>query len=216
MRAALFDMDRTLVRRDTASLWMRFQRDCGEAGARDAARVAWWLLQYSFGVVDVERVAEQALLDYRGQSERLMEERCRLWFRDYVVSHVADAGRRMVRHHRDAGDELAIVTSATRFAAEPLAAVLGIDRIACTPLEVDEQGRFTGRVDGRLCYGREKIRYAEELLEGTGARLEDAIFYSDSITDLPLLERVAEPVVVNPDARLRRLARRRGWRIERW
>ncbi|MEQ9321797.1 MAG: hypothetical protein RIF41_21695, partial [Polyangiaceae bacterium] len=72
------------------------------------------------------------------------------------------------------------------------------------------------RVDGRLCYGREKIRYAEELLEGTGARLEDAIFYSDSITDLPLLERVAEPVVVNPDARLRRLARRRGWRIERW
>ena len=134
----------------------------------------------------------------------------------YVVGHVADAGRRMVRHHRDVGDELAIVTSATRFAAEPLAAALGIERVAYTPLEVDLQGRFTGRVDGRLCYGAEKIRYAEQLLDGTGARLEDAIFYSDSITDLPLLERVAEPVVVNPDARLRRVARRRGWRVERW
>jgi len=145
-----------------------------------------------------------------------MEERCRIWFRDYVVDHVADAGRRMVHHHRQVGDEVAIVTSATRFAAEPLAEVLGIERIAYTPLEVDEAGRFTGRVDGRLCYGEGKIGYAERLLEGTGTSLDDAVFYSDSITDLPLLERVAEPVVVNPDARLRRLARRRGWRVERW
>ncbi|HHH30409.1 MAG TPA: HAD-IB family hydrolase [Polyangiaceae bacterium] len=209
-------MDRTLVRRDTASLWMRFQRDSGEAGFRDAVRVAWWLLQYSFGVVDVQRVAEQALADYRGESERRMEERCRIWFRDYVVPHVADAGRRMVRFHQDRGDEVAIVTSATRFAAEPLAEALGIERIAYTPLEVDERGCFTGRVDGSLCYGAEKVRYAEQLLEQTTTSLDEAVFYSDSITDLPLLERVAEPVVVNPDARLRRVARRRGWRIERW
>jgi HAD superfamily hydrolase (TIGR01490 family) len=216
MRAALFDMDRTLVRRDTASLWMRFQRDRGEAGWRDAARVAWWLLQYSFGVVDVERVAEEALADYKGESERRMEERCRIWFRDYVASHVTDAGRRMVRHHLDAGDEVAIVTSATRYAAEPLADKLGIDRIAYTPLEVDEEGRFTGRVRGRMCYGPGKIEHAERLLADTKLKLEDAVFYTDSITDLPLLERVAEPVVINPDARLGRLARRRGWRIEKW
>jgi HAD superfamily hydrolase (TIGR01490 family) len=216
MRAALFDMDRTLVRRDTASLWMRYQRDIGEAGLVDAARVAWWLLQYSVGVIDVERVAEQALADYRGRDEQVMAEQSRRWFRDYVAAHVADAGRRVVKDHRDAGDVIAIVTSATRYAAEPLGDALGIARLAYTHLEVDDAGRFTGKVAGRMCYGDGKIQHAEALLADTGTELSDAVFYSDSITDLPLLERVGEPVVVNPDTRLSRVARRRGWRIERW
>jgi hypothetical protein len=59
-RAALFDLDRTLVRRDTASLYVRYRRDQGEAGWRDALRVAWWLVQYGVGIIDAERVAARA------------------------------------------------------------------------------------------------------------------------------------------------------------
>ena len=111
---------------------------------------------------------------------------------------------------------IAIVTSATRYAAEPLGATLGIDRIAYTALEIDDAGCFTGKVAGRMCYGEGKIEHARRLLEGTGAELRDAVFYTDSITDLPLLEHVAEPIVVNPDTRLARQASKRGWAIERW
>ncbi len=216
MRAALFDMDRTLVRKDTATLWMRYQRDIGEAGLLDMAQVAWWLLQYTLGVVDAEHVAEQVVRDYAGKQERWLQDTCRVWFDNYVRDHVTDAGRRAVDEHRRAGDVLAIVTGATRYAAEPLAADLGIDHVVCTTLELDDAGCFTGRPNKPLCFGIGKLELAAQHTVTLGAPLDDAIFYSDSITDLPLLERVAEPVAVNPDARLKRIAKQRRWRIEAW
>ena len=86
----------------------------------------------------------------------------------------------------------------------------------CTELELDAAGRFTGRPIDPLCYGVGKLERAKGLAERQGFELSEATFYSDSITDLPLLEVVRHPHVVNPDARLRRVARQRGWPIEEW
>jgi len=77
-------------------------------------------------------------------------------------------------------------------------------------------GELTGSFNWPLCYGQGKRERAEALLRSLGARLEQTAFYTDSITDLPLLEAVGHPIVVNPDARLRRAAKRRGWLIEDW
>jgi HAD superfamily hydrolase (TIGR01490 family) len=209
-------MDRTLIRRDTASLYVRYQRDRGEVGRRYSLRVGWWLFKYTLGVIDAEKVAERALESYRGKEEAWMVDRCRGWFQEYVLPHVSEAGRRAVEQHRRAGDVLVIVTGATRYAAEPLARELGIDHVVCTELSLDEQGRFTGKLQAPMCYGRGKITRTERLAGEQGFSLSQAVFYSDSITDRPLLEHVAEPVVVNPDLRLRRLAKQRGWRLERW
>jgi phosphoserine phosphatase len=93
---------------------------------------------------------------------------------------------------------------------------LKIEHVVSTVFEVDERGCFTGRAVQPLCLGEGKVTRARVLAEAHGFRFEDATFYSDSISDLPLLERVGEPVAVNPDPRLRRVAERRGWRIERW
>jgi HAD superfamily hydrolase (TIGR01490 family) len=120
-----------------------------------------------------------------------------------------------VERHRSAGDFIAIVTGATRYVAEPLARELGIECVVCTELEV-ENGRFTGRPVDPLCYGDGKLALARRAGEKFGFGLSDATFYSDSITDLPLLAAVGVPVAVNPDARLLRAARRRSWKIERW
>ncbi len=215
-RAALFDMDRTLIRKDTATLYTRYQRDVGEAGLRDVLRVGWWLLQYTAGVIDAERVAKLALAGYRGREEAWMIETCERWFSDYVLPHVCAAGREAVRRHREAGELVAIVTGATPYAALPVARELGIEHVVCTELEVDGHGCFTGDIRPPLCYGAGKIERAQRLAEVHGFALEDATFYSDSVTDLPLLEHVREPIAVNPDARLRRTAKRRGWRIESW
>ncbi|MCC6902578.1 MAG: HAD family hydrolase [Polyangiaceae bacterium] len=215
-QAALFDMDRTLIRRDTASLYVRYQRDRGEVSRGYSLRVAWWLFKYTLGVIDAEKVAERALASYRGKEEAWMAERCQGWFRDYVLPHVTDSGRRAVERHRASGDVLVIVTGATRYAAEPLARELGIDHVVCTELEVDPAGRFTGKLTRPMCYGHGKITRTQRLAAEQGFDLGRSCFYSDSITDRPLLEHVHEPIVVNPDARLRRLAKQRGWRIERW
>jgi HAD superfamily hydrolase (TIGR01490 family) len=214
-KAALFDMDRTLVRIDTATLYVRYQRDKGEATWRDATRVAWWMFQYTLGVIDAERVAEQALMSFRGKEEVWLQRTCEEWYLDYVRPHVAAAGRQAVERHRSAGDVLAIVTGATPYAAGPLARELAIDHVVATRLEID-QGRFTGRVAPPMSYGKGKIVLAEKLAAEQGFTLDEATFYSDSITDLPLLERVKTPIIVNPDRRLRAVARSRGWPIEQW
>ncbi len=215
-RAALFDMDRTLVRKETASLYVRYQRDIGEATLADLAKTLYWVGQYTLGILDAEKVAQKALLPLRGVPEEVLASRCEHWFPRYVEKHVADAGRAAVKKHRQAGDLCAIVTGATRYAAGPLARLLGIEHVVATELELDGAGRFTGRAAPPLCLGEGKVRRAQELADKHGFVLKEATFYTDSVSDVPLLERVAEPVVVNPDPRLKRIAERRRWRIERW
>ncbi|MBI2892513.1 MAG: HAD family hydrolase [Deltaproteobacteria bacterium] len=214
-RAALFDLDRTLVRRETAGLFIRYQRDRGEATFRDALRVAWWVLQYTLGVIDAPRVAERALASLAGRDEGEFMRSCEDWFRRYVRQHLAEGGRRAVDRHRRNGEFVVIVTGASPYAAWPVARELGIEHVVATELEVVD-GRFTGKPRYPLCYGHGKLLRASQMGDRLGFALAEASFYSDSATDLPLFERVARPVAINPDLRLRWIARRRGWPIERW
>lgn len=215
-RAALFDMDRTLLRKETATLYVRFQRDRGEATLADLAKTIYWVGQYTLGLLDAPRVAEKVLLHLRGTSETVMAARCDDWFRIYVEPHITDGGRVAVRRHQEAGDFCAIVTGASVYASSPLARRLGIPHVVSSVFEVDADGRFTGRAVHPICLGEGKLARTRALAEEHGFELEDATFYTDSISDLPLMELVGEPVAVNPDPRLRRVAERRGWRIERW
>jgi HAD superfamily hydrolase (TIGR01490 family) len=146
----------------------------------------------------------------------VLAARCDDWFSRYVERHITDGGREAVRRHRAAGDLCAIVTGASPYASWPLARRLGIEHVVSTVFEMDEHRLFTGRPEYPLCVGDGKVVRAERLARERGFRLEDATFYTDSVSDLPLLERVAEPVVVNPDPRLSRIADRRRWRVERW
>jgi HAD superfamily hydrolase (TIGR01490 family) len=215
-RAALFDMDRTLVRKETGSLYVKYQRDRGEASLMDMARVLRWVAEYTFGVLDIEDVARRVVRTLEGSSEEELAHKCEDWFDRYVARYVAQLGRHAVARHHDRGDIVVIVTGASKYATRPLAKRLAIDHIVTTEFEVDADGRFTGRVLEPLCYGEGKIHKTTALAEKLGFSLDDAIFYSDSFTDLPLLARVGEAVCVNPDPRLRREAKRRGWRVERW
>lgn len=216
LRAALFDMDRTLIRKDSASLYTRYRRDIGAASLKDMAQVGWWAFQYTLGVIDAPRVAKKALEHFRGLDEKKLADSCRAWFKNYVLEHVMPAGREAVERHRKQGDYLAIVTGATIYAARPLADELGIETVLCSEVAVDADGRLTGETIEPLCYGEGKVVRSRRVAEQAGFRLEDATFYSDSITDVPLLAAVGTPIVVNPDRRLRREAARRGWRVEAW
>ena len=216
MRAALFDMDRTLVRKETGTLYVRYQHAIGEATRGDLLRALYWVTQYTMGVIDAPVVAARVLKTLEGVPETTMAARCDDWFRRYVETHVCDLGRRAVERHREQGDLLAIVTGASPYAARPLARRLRIPHVVASELEVDDRGIFTGKFVEPLCYGDGKIVRAKRLAKEHGFALEESTFYSDSFTDLPLLEAVAEPVIVNPDPRLERIAKKRGWRIEAW
>jgi HAD superfamily hydrolase (TIGR01490 family) len=215
VRAALFDLDRTLVRRETATLFVRYLRDVGQATVVDAARTAYWIMQYTLGLLDAPGVAEKALARYAGTDAGAFAANFEDWFHRYVLEHVSEAGRAAVKRHRDAGDVVAIVTGSIRYAANPLAAELGIEHVVATDLAVD-RGKLTGKPVYPLCYGEGKITHTLALAERLGFSLSEATFYTDSATDLPLLERVQTPVTVNPDFRLRKIAARRGWPVLSW
>jgi HAD superfamily hydrolase (TIGR01490 family) len=215
-RAALFDMDKTLIAKNTAELYVRFQRDIGEATWRDSARVTAWLFQYSLGLLDAKGVATRLIGSYRGQSEAELIAKCERWYPDYVLPHLSKAGSRVVEARKAAGDFTAIVTASTRYASAPLARQLGIEDIVATEIEVDAKGLLTGGIVWPLCYAEGKVVRAEKALAARGLSLSEASFYTDSVTDLALLEAVREPYVVNPDPRLRREAERRGWPILMW
>jgi HAD superfamily hydrolase (TIGR01490 family) len=212
---ALFDMDRTLVDVHTAKLYLRYQRELGEIGALETLRSSYWLLQYSMGLVNAEHVALRVLESYRGKPEAWLRERCQRWFGSHVLAWVSSVGRERVRQYQLAGRAVAIATSAIRQATQPLAEELAIPYVVCSELEVDN-GDLTGCFQRPLCYGNGKLERARALVYSLGASLDKTCFYTDSITDLPLLEAVGYPVAVNPDLRLRRVARRRGWPIEEW
>ncbi len=215
-RAALFDLDRTLVRKETATLYVKWQRQVGRATTRDLIRTMYWVAQYTLGIIDAPAVAKRAVATLAGKPEQEMIDECEAWFQSHVLPHVADEGRRAVERHRRMGDLVAIVTGATPYVARPLGRLLDIDHVVASELEVDASGRFTGRPVEPLCFGEGKVTRTTALAKTHGFALEEAAFYTDSLTDLPLLERVGERVIVNPDPRLRRLANARAWPVERW
>ncbi len=141
---------------------------------------------------------------------------CRAWFREMVAPCVNERAMQRMEEHRRQGHIVAILSASTVYAVKLLAEYLGLgDNFLCTYLEVRD-GQFTGRVVEPSCFGVNKVYWADRFAQEHGADLGHAFFYTDSYTDLALMERVGYPVAVNPDVRLQRLARRRGWPVERF
>jgi HAD superfamily hydrolase (TIGR01490 family) len=215
VRAAFFDMDKTLVRVNTGGLYVRWRYRRGESGLGDVARVAWWSLQYTLGLVDADAVSRYAAAALRGRDETAFAEECRLWYRTMVREHLTQHARAEVARRRSEGMTPVVLTGSSPYAARPLAEELDIEHVISSELCVAE-GRFTGEVDAPLCIGGGKVARAETWASRHGVDLARSAFYTDSLSDLPMLERVGEPRVVNPDPRLYALARARGWPIETW
>lgn len=210
----MFDMDRTLVSVNTGNLYIKWRFERREASLRDVVKFVRWMTQYTLGIIDPEDVTSRALRLLEGLEEHSFERECRHWYETTVRPHVGERARREVERRKSEGALVAILSATTPYAARPLAEDLGIGHVLCTRLVVRE-GRFTGEYE-RLCYGAGKVEMAEDWAREHGVDLGRSSFYSDSVSDLPMLERVGEPRIVNPDPRLRWHAWRRGWPIERW
>jgi HAD superfamily hydrolase (TIGR01490 family) len=213
--AALFDMDNTLLRVDTGMSWTKFLYRRGELPPKMVAKAVYWSTLYKLAVLDMEAVFTKLCLDLEGDAEHEMIAKCEVWYRDHIAPEVAPAARGAVDYHRRAGHVVVLATGSTCYAARPVAAGVGIDHVLSSELEVDAAGAFTGRPSA-LCFGHHKVRLAERWAERHGVDLRASYFYSDSYNDLPMLERVGTAIAVNPDARLRRLARRKGWAVQQW
>lgn len=214
MIAAFFDMDNTLLTVDTGLSWTKFLYRRGELPTTMFAKALYWSTLYKLAVLDMDSVFTKLCEDLAGDSEAEMIAKCDVWYREHVAPYVAPAARVAVEHHRRAGHTVVLATGSTVYAARPVARGVGIDHVLASELEV-VGGTFTGKPRA-FCFGHHKVTLAERWAAEHGIDLAKSYFYSDSFNDLPMLERVGTAIAINPDARLRRHAQRRGWQTARW
>jgi HAD superfamily hydrolase (TIGR01490 family) len=212
---AFFDVDRTLVACNTGRLFLRDLRRRGEISLLRAIRAMGWMAKYHLSLIDLQVIAAKVAEQMRGRSENEFAERCRRWVEDDVLPLVVPGALRQIERHRSEGHVLAVLSSSPTYVTAPLAKTLGIDHVLSTTFEV-ESGMFTGRLVGPACVGSGKIHWAESLGASHELDLSQSWFYTDSYTDMPMLERVGNRVIVNPDPRLRLAAKKRGWPIQDW
>jgi HAD superfamily hydrolase (TIGR01490 family) len=209
---AFFDMDKTLIAENSGSLYMRYRYQRGEIGGLDLLAGLGAYLQYKLGILDIRNWTKRMMVQFRGQEEAELEREARVWFEAMVAATIYPRAAELVREHEERGHVVAIVSGATKFVVRPLAERLGVRHFLYTRLEV-EDGRFTGRVVEPICFEEGKIYWIQHFIERHGIDLARSFFYTDSITDLPLLDLVGHPVVVNPDPLLYRTAVRRRWPV---
>ena len=214
-KAAFFDMDLTLLRVNSGSRWVKYLRKRGEMGLPMLVRSGYWLLQYRLSLLNMEAVAAFLAADMAGDSEAEMRDKVGDFYRTEIRHTISPVAREALEEHRGQGDAIVLLTSATPYVAEPLASELAIPHVLCTRLAV-ANGQFSGQLVPPACYGVGKVHHAERFAEEHGIDLAQSSFYTDSYSDLPMLQRVGRPVAVNPDRRLSRHARRHGWPILRW
>jgi HAD superfamily hydrolase (TIGR01490 family) len=209
---AFFDMDKTLIAENSGTLYMKHQYERGEVGAWDLAKGVAAYLQYKVGILDIQSFTRDAVSVLRGRQVEELRREAQQLFEAKVVQALYPEAERLVREHQEQGHVVAIVSGATEFVVRPLAERLGVDHFLYTRLEV-EDGAFTGRVVEPICFEEGKIYWLEQFIDEHGIDLAKSWFYTDSVTDLPLLELVGHPVVTNPDPMLYRTAVRRRWPV---
>ena len=208
--AALFDLDRTLVAGFSVLTFLLDGLLSGRIGPSGITQFARSAVAFQLGQAGFSAFVGETLTLLGGAAEADFEAIAERVFAERLSGDVFPEARALVRAHQRKGHTLAIVSSATRYQAEPLARDLGIPHVLCTRLEV-ENGRFTGRVVKPTCYGEGKLAASRALAQAPDVDLAQSYFYTDSDEDLPLLEGVGRPRPTNPNARLGAIAARRGW-----
>jgi HAD superfamily hydrolase (TIGR01490 family) len=213
---ALFDLDNTLLSGDSDYEWGQFLIERGVLDrAEYEARNDRFFRQYQDGRLDIREFLEFQLAPLARYPREQLDRWRGEFMRAKIEPMIRPKARDLVRRHFGQGHLCAIVTSTNAFITAPIARELGFDHMLATELEVKD-GEFTGRPYGTPCFREGKVKRLFEWLGGHSLDLGSfsaSWFYSDSQNDLPLLERVTQPVAVDPDEVLRGEALARGWRV---
>lgn len=215
MRLAVFDLDHTLLDGDSDVLWCDYLMDVGLLDrASFEPRNAAMARDYAAGSVDTRAFCSFYVGTLAGLHVQQADGLRQRFWQQRVQPRLHVGAAALLHGHRERGDLMVLSTATNRWITEPTAAGLGFEHLLATECELDAHGRFTGGLVGEPNMRAGKVARLQAWLAARGLDLDalDTSFYSDSMNDLPLLERVREPVVTHGDERLSALALQRGWR----
>ena len=215
----LFDLDGTLIAGDSDHSFGEFMVDVGWAdGDAWRRRNDEFYATYVAGALDVHAYVAFATSVWRSRSPQEQADIHARFMHEIIGPMLTPQALALVKKHQDEGDLVAIVTATNEFVTRPIAQAFGVPELLAIELERDARGAVTGAIKGVPTYQHGKVTRVEHWLAAQGAGWGDfdrICVYSDSINDLPLLERATDPVATNPSAALEAVAAERGWRFLR-
>lgn len=216
-RLALFDLDNTLLAGDSDHAWGEYLINKGLVSADEhAAKNDQFYRQYQERTLDIHEYVEFTLAPVLHFSQDELAQMHQEFVQTFISPIVLPKAVELVNRHLVSGDYCVIITATNSFITGPIAQMFGVDKLLATDL-VSRGDHFTGEILGTPCYQSGKVDRLNEWLNSdqeitAEVGLEDSIFYSDSINDLPLLKQVKEAVVVDGDEGLLNEAKGRNWK----
>ncbi|MET9377701.1 HAD family hydrolase [Streptomyces sp. NPDC003035] len=213
--AAFFDLDKTVIAKSSTLTFSKSFYQGGLINRRAVLRTAYIQFVYLVGGADhdqMERMREYLSALCKGWNVSQVKELVAETLHDLIDPLIYDEAASLIEEHHAAGRDVVIVSTSGAEVVEPIGEMLGADRVVATRMVVGDDGCFTGEVE-YYAYGPTKAEAIRELAESEGYDLSRCYAYSDSATDVPMLETVGHPYAVNPDRTLRREALARDWPI---
>ena len=214
---AIFDLDHTLINADSDNTWPQYLM---QKGVVDAEFVRMkndkFYQDYLNGCLDIDEFLQFQLAPLTRFSMEELADMHREFTQAFILPHISPMAKMLVQSHRQAGDELLVISSTNEFIITPICHLFGLENIIGTQLEIGADGRSTGGYIRTPSLKEGKITRLNEWLAARGETLQSygkSYFYSDSKNDLPLLRHVSDPVAVNPDEVLLQEATEKGWPV---
>ena len=216
MPLAIFDLDKTLIGGDSDFLWGQYLSEIGAVDAKTYQQKNQHFFDlYAKGQLNIHDYLAFCLAPLSQHSMATLNAWHQDFMRQKIEPILLPKAQAVVDQHREQGDTLLVITATNRFVTAPIVARYGIDNLLATEPEI-RNAQYTGKVVGEPCFQSGKITHLQNWMEKTGETLSGATFYSDSHNDLPMLELVDYPVVVNGDDQLLAIAKQRNWSILDW
>lgn len=216
MNLALFDLDNTLLAGDSDFEWAQFliEQKALDRELHEARNLEFYE-KYKAGTLDIHEFLNFQLKPLARHPRSQLDAWHREFMTQKILPLIAPGARKLIEKHQLDGDLCIIITATNRFVTAPIAQALGIENLIATEA-AHKDGEFTGEVADVPCFREGKITRLENWLDAhnlTWMSFLQSWFYSDSLNDLPLLEKVTHPVAVDPDPTLKSHAEENAWQI---
>jgi putative phosphoserine phosphatase/1-acylglycerol-3-phosphate O-acyltransferase len=210
-----FDLDRTITKAVSGRALARAAFRKKLMSRSDLVNALYVSIVHRLNLMDPVKLIDKMVRWVKGIPEKILSDLCSDVVNKALLPSVHPEVKPEIKFHKERNAKVVILSSSLVPICREIAAYLEIDDIICSDLEVID-GSCTGRTTGPVCFGKEKVVRLKEYCERNNHSLEKTWYYGDSISDLPALSIVGNPVCINPDRKLLRIARRKGWRINYW